>query len=54
MRILVLGGDGYCGWPTSLYLSHQGHDVAIADSFHRLGLIPKPVTVRDIVWSPPS
>ncbi len=26
----------------------------IADSFHRLGLIPKPVTVRDIVWSPPS
>jgi len=35
MRILVLGGDGYCGWPTSLYLSHQGHDVAIADSFHR-------------------
>jgi len=26
----------------------------IADSFHRLGLIPKPVTVRDIIWSPPS
>jgi len=35
MRILVLGGDGYCGWPTALYLSSCGHDVAIADNFHR-------------------
>jgi len=35
MRILILGGDGYCGWPTALYLSHRGHDVAIADNFHR-------------------
>ncbi|HEX5412420.1 MAG TPA: NAD-dependent epimerase/dehydratase family protein [Terriglobia bacterium] len=37
MRILVLGGDGYCGWATALYLSHRGHEVAIADNFlHRL------------------
>jgi UDP-sulfoquinovose synthase len=35
MRILVLGGDGYCGWPTALYLSRRGHDIGIADSFHR-------------------
>jgi len=35
MNILVLGGDGYCGWPTSLYLSQRGHRVAIADSFVR-------------------
>lgn len=35
MRILVLGGDGYCGWPTSLYLSVRGHEIGIADSFHR-------------------
>ena len=35
MRILVLGGDGYCGWPTALYLSHRGHEIGIADSFHR-------------------
>jgi len=35
MRILVLGGDGYCGWPTSLYLSRRGHEVAIVDSFQR-------------------
>lgn len=35
MRILVLGGDGYCGWPTALYLSSRGNDIAIADNFHR-------------------
>ncbi|MBX6765640.1 MAG: NAD-dependent epimerase/dehydratase family protein [Actinomadura rubrobrunea] len=35
MRILVLGGDGYLGWPTSLHLSRCGHDVAIADNFAR-------------------
>jgi UDP-sulfoquinovose synthase len=36
MRILVLGGDGYLGWPQSLYLSNLGHDVAIYDNFiHR-------------------
>ncbi|MCY0881606.1 MAG: NAD-dependent epimerase/dehydratase family protein [Firmicutes bacterium] len=35
MRILVLGGDGYLGWPTAMYLSHQGHDVAVADNFVR-------------------
>ncbi len=32
MRIMVLGGDGYLGWPTSLYLSAQGHQVAVLDS----------------------
>lgn len=35
MRILVLGGDGYCGWPTALHLSRLEHDVAIVDSFQR-------------------
>ena len=35
MKILVLGGDGYCGWATSLYLSARGHKVAIADSLVR-------------------
>lgn len=34
-RIMVLGGDGFCGWPTSLYLSKQGHDVAIVDNLSR-------------------
>jgi UDP-sulfoquinovose synthase len=35
MRILVLGGDGFCGWPTSLYLSERGHDVTIIDNLSR-------------------
>jgi UDP-sulfoquinovose synthase len=35
MRIIVLGGDGYCGWPTALHLSAAGHDVVIVDSLIR-------------------
>lgn len=35
MRIAVLGGDGYCGWATALYLSNRGHSVAIVDNFIR-------------------
>ena len=35
MRICVLGGDGYCGWATALYLSRKGHEVAIVDNFLR-------------------
>jgi UDP-sulfoquinovose synthase len=35
VRILVLGGDGYLGWPTAMHLSAAGHDVAVADNFLR-------------------
>ena len=35
MRIGILGGDGYCGWATALYLSAKGHTVAIVDNFAR-------------------
>lgn len=35
MRILVLGGDGYLGWPQALYLSQQGHEVAVFDNLVR-------------------
>ena len=35
MKILVLGGDGFCGWPTALHLSASGHDVVIVDSLAR-------------------
>lgn len=35
MKVLVLGGDGFCGWPTSLHLSAEGHDVRIVDNFAR-------------------
>jgi len=60
MRILVLGGDGYLGWPTSLHLSDLGHDVAIGDNFvrrqydHELGvesLVPiETLRTRAQVW----
>ena len=61
MRIAVLGGDGYCGWATALYLSARGNDVAIVDNFvrrlwdHELGaptLTPiRPLTERLNVWN---
>jgi len=35
MRILVMGGDGYLGWPTALHFSARGHDVAVLDNFAR-------------------
>lgn len=34
-NILVLGGDGFCGWPTSLHLSKTGYDVSIVDNLSR-------------------
>ena len=34
-RVLVLGGDGFCGWPTSLHLSNLGHDILIIDNLSR-------------------
>ncbi len=35
MKILVIGGDGFCGWPTSLHLSNLGHDIVIVDNLSR-------------------
>jgi UDP-sulfoquinovose synthase len=35
MKVLVLGGDGFCGWPTVLHLSALGHDVAVVDNLSR-------------------
>ena len=35
MKVLVLGGDGFCGWPTALHLSNKGHDVEIVDNLSR-------------------
>ena len=60
MKIAVLGGDGFCGWATALYLSRKGHTVAIVDNFarrqwdHELGaqtLTPiRPLAERLAVW----
>ena len=35
MRVLILGGDGYLGWPTALHFSERGHEVSILDNFSR-------------------
>ena len=35
MKVLVLGGDGFCGWPTALHLSQAGHDITIVDNLSR-------------------
>jgi len=35
MRILILGGDGYLGWPTAMHLTTQGHEVAVVDNYLR-------------------
>src|SRR5277367_3285777 len=60
MKICVLGGDGYCGWATALYLSGKGHTVAVVDNFVRRqwdfevgaqSLTPiQPLTDRLRVW----
>jgi UDP-sulfoquinovose synthase len=35
MKVFILGGDGFCGWPTSLHLSSLGHEVTILDNLSR-------------------
>jgi UDP-sulfoquinovose synthase len=35
MRVLILGGDGYLGWPTALRFSARGHEVSVVDNFVR-------------------
>jgi len=35
MKIIVLGGDGFCGWPTSLHLSNLNHEILILDNLSR-------------------
>ena len=35
MKVLILGGDGFCGWPTALHLSNLGHDIVIVDNLSR-------------------
>ncbi len=60
MKIVVLGGDGFCGWPTALHLSANGHDVVIVDNLVRRktdveleaeSLTPiKPMSTRLAAW----
>lgn len=60
MKVIVLGGDGFCGWPTSLHLSKIGHEVIIVDNLSRRkidveleveSLTPiRPMGERILVW----
>ncbi|WP_411819507.1 NAD-dependent epimerase/dehydratase family protein [Hyphococcus formosus] len=60
MKILVIGGDGFCGWPTALHLSNVGHEVVIVDNLSRRkidieleveSLTPiQPVSTRLAAW----
>lgn len=60
MKVIVLGGDGFCGWPTALHLSHLGHEVVIVDNLSRRkidielevdSLTPiQPMSVRLAAW----
>ncbi|MCK5437818.1 MAG: NAD-dependent epimerase/dehydratase family protein [Desulfobulbaceae bacterium] len=38
MQIVILGGDGYLGWPMAMHLSSKGHDVAVVDNYLRRNL----------------
>jgi UDP-sulfoquinovose synthase len=61
MNVLVLGGDGYLGWPTALRLSARGHRVGIVDNLVRRqydgemgvdSLVPiRDLTTRVATWS---
>ncbi|MEO1252995.1 MAG: NAD-dependent epimerase/dehydratase family protein [Pseudomonadota bacterium] len=61
MKILVIGGDGFCGWPTALHLSDLDHDVIIVDDLSRRkidveleveSLTPiQPISVRLAAWT---
>jgi UDP-sulfoquinovose synthase len=60
MKVIVLGGDGFCGWPTALHLSNLGHEVVIVDNLSRRkidielevdSLTPiQPMSVRLAAW----
>lgn len=60
MKVLILGGDGYLGWPTAMYLSKKGYDVAIVDNMIKkyweaeIGVEPlvqtKPLHIRIKRW----
>jgi len=60
MKVIILGGDGFCGWPTSLHLSNLGHEVVIVDNLSRrdidneleaYSLTPiRPMGVRLAAW----
>lgn len=52
MRVLILGGDGYLGWPTAMNLSARGHEVAVADNYLRRNICRE--TDTESLWTSPN
>ena len=61
MKILILGGDGYLGWPTSMHLANEGHEVYSIDNLSKRKIasehgveplnIIKPFNERVKIWN---
>ena len=52
MRVLILGGDGYLGWPTAMHLSARGHEVMAVDNYLRRRLARE--TDSEILFETPN
>ncbi len=52
MRVLILGGDGYLGWPTAMHFSAKGHEVAVVDNYLRRSLARE--TDNDTLYPSPN
>lgn len=52
MKVLILGGDGYLGWPTAMHFSQNGHEVAILDNYLRRNLARE--TDNEILYQTPN
>ncbi len=52
MRVLILGGDGYLGWPTALHFSSAGHEVTVVDNYLRRNLARE--TDNEILYPTPN
>lgn len=52
MHVLILGGDGYLGWPTAMHFSAKGHDVAVADNYLRRNIARE--TDNETLYSTPN
>ncbi|MBI3075989.1 MAG: NAD-dependent epimerase/dehydratase family protein [Deltaproteobacteria bacterium] len=52
MRILILGGDGYLGWPTAMYFSKRGHVIGVVDNFAKRGWEAE-LNVEPLILVPP-
>jgi UDP-sulfoquinovose synthase len=52
MRVLILGGDGYLGWPTAIHFSAKGHEVAVLDNYLRRNLARE--TDSETLYSTPN